>query len=139
MIPLRYDRSPTSCEASVSFCQTIPELNTTIYQQCDAPRPCRPNRHKMISAQILPGLFQTCGSVFSASGLPSSSGRAFPKQKNTRIPGPESPGHKGKESKFKVMEDGLTLVLVIVLCLVLRPLISAILRGIGSSEHRRDR
>ena len=37
------------------------------------------------------------------------------------------------------MEDGLTLVLVIVLCLVLRPLISAILRGIGSSEHRRDR
>jgi hypothetical protein len=78
-------------------------------------------------------------SVFSASGLPSSSGRAFPKQKNTRIPGSESPEHKGKESKFKVMEDGLTLVLVIVLCLVLRPLISAILRGLGSSEHRRDR
>ena len=25
-------------------------------------------------------------------------------------PGPESPEHKGKESKFKVMEDGLTLV-----------------------------
>jgi len=48
-------------------------------------------------------------------------------------------GTKGKESKFKVMEDGLTLVLVIVLCLVLRPLISAILRGLGSSEHRRDR
>lgn len=38
-----------------------------------------------------------------------------------------------------VMEDGLTLVLVIALCLVLKPLISAILRGIGSSEHRRDR
>lgn len=37
------------------------------------------------------------------------------------------------------MEDGLTLVLVIVLYLVLRPLISAILRGLGSSEHRRDR
>lgn len=48
-------------------------------------------------------------------------------------------GKKGKESKFKVMEDGLTLVLIIVLCLVLRPLISAILRGLGSSEHRRDR
>ena len=28
---------------------------------------------------------------------------------------------------------------VSVLCLVLRPLISAILRGLGSSEHRRDR
>lgn len=37
------------------------------------------------------------------------------------------------------MEDGLTLVLVIVLCPVLRPLISSILRGLGSSEHRRDR
>ena len=37
------------------------------------------------------------------------------------------------------MEDALTLVLIIVLCLVLRPLISAILRGLGSSEHRRDR
>ena len=69
VIPLRYDRSPTSCEASVSFCQTIPELNTTIYQQCDAPRPCRPHRHKMISAQILPGLFQTIG--------PISHGRPF--------------------------------------------------------------
>ena len=54
-------------------------------------------------------------------------------------PGPESPEHKGKELKFKFMEDGLTLVLIIVLCLVLRPLISAILRGLGSSEHRRDR
>jgi len=78
-------------------------------------------------------------SVFSVSGLPSSSGRAFTKQKNIRIPGAGMSGTKGKESKFKVMEDGLTLVLVIVLCLVLRPLISAILRGLGSSEHRRDR
>ena len=60
-------------------------------------------------------------------------------RKKHASPGPESPEHKGKESKFKVMEDGLTLVLVIVLCLVLRPLISAILRGLGSSEHRRDR
>lgn len=42
--------------------------------------------------------------------------------------GPESPEQKGKESKLKVMEDGLTLVLVIVLCLMLRPLISTILR-----------
>ena len=79
------------------------------------------------------------GSVFSVSGLPSSSGWAFPKQKNTRIPGAGRSGTKGKESKFKVMEDALTLILIIVLCLVLRPLISAILRGLGSSEHRRDR
>ena len=37
------------------------------------------------------------------------------------------------------MEDALTLVLIIVLCLFFKPLISAILRGLGSSEHRRDR
>ena len=33
------------------------------------------------------------------------------------------------------MEDVLTLVLIIILCLLLKPLISAILRGLGSSEH----
>ena len=53
-----------------------------------------------------------------------------------------SPGRKawkkGKRNQFEVMEDALTLVLVIVLCLLLKPLISAILRGLGSSEHRRD-
>ena len=37
------------------------------------------------------------------------------------------------------MEDVMTLVLIIVLCLVFKPLIAAILRGLGSSEHRRDR
>lgn len=37
------------------------------------------------------------------------------------------------------MEDVLTLVLIIILCLLLKPLISAILRRLGSSEHRRDR
>ena len=37
------------------------------------------------------------------------------------------------------MEDALTLVLIIVLCLLLKPFIAAILRGLGSSEHRRDR
>ena len=38
-----------------------------------------------------------------------------------------------------VMEDVMTLVLIIVLCLLFKPLISAVLRGLGSSEHRRDR
>ena len=37
------------------------------------------------------------------------------------------------------MEDAFTLVLIIVLCVLLKPLIGAILRGFGSSEHRRDR
>ena len=37
------------------------------------------------------------------------------------------------------MEDALTLVLVIVLYLLLKPLVAAILRGLGSSEHARDR
>lgn len=42
-----------------------------------------------------------CGSVFSASGLPSSSGRAFPKQKNTRIPGAVRSGTVGKRIKVQ--------------------------------------
>jgi hypothetical protein len=33
----------------------------------------------------------------------------------------------------------LTLVLIIVLFVIFKPLIAAILRGLGSSEHRRDR
>lgn len=37
------------------------------------------------------------------------------------------------------MEDELTLVLVIFLCLMLRPPISTILRGLGCSEQSRDR
>ena len=67
---------------------------------------------------------------------------AFPRQKNIRIPGAGkvwNKREKKKESKFRFMEDALTIVLIILLCLVLRPLISAILRGLGSSEHRRDR
>ena len=53
---------------------------------------------------------------------------------------PEPEGQEEREKKsIEVMEDALTLVLVIVLCLLLKPLISAILRGLGSSEHRRDR
>ena len=63
---------------------------------------------------------------------------AFRKQKNIRIPGAGRPETKGKKS-FEDMEDTLTLVLIIVLCLVFKPLIAAILRGLGSSEHRRDR
>ena len=66
-------------------------------------------------------------------------GLAFRKQKNIRIPGAGRPGIKGIRNDFVIMEDALTLVLVIVLCLLLTPLISAILRGMGSSEHRRDR
>ena len=66
-------------------------------------------------------------------------GFAFRKQKNIRIPGAGRPGTKGKRNEFVIMEDALTLVLIIVLCLLLKPLISAILRGLGSSEHRRDR
>ena len=66
--------------------------------------------------------------------------QGFPKaEKYTHPLGRKVRNIREKESKFKVMEDGLTLVLVIVLCLVLRPLISAILRGMGSSDHRRDR
>lgn len=61
------------------------------------------------------------------------------KQKDIRIPGAGRPETKGKENEFEIMEDALTLVLVFVLCLLLKPLISAILRGLGSSEHRRDR
>ena len=69
VIPLRYDRSPTSCEASVSFYFLIPKWNTTIYQQCVALRSCCLHRRRMLSAQILPGLFQTIG--------PISHGRPF--------------------------------------------------------------
>ena len=63
----------------------------------------------------------------------------FRKQKNIRIPGAGKTGTKGKRNQFWVMEDALTLVLVIVLYLLLKPLVAAILRGLGSSEHRRDR
>ena len=59
-------------------------------------------------------------------------------RKKHASPGPE--GLKQREMKsFEVMEDVLTLVLIIVLCLVFKPLIAAILRGLGSSEHRKDR
>ena len=47
--------------------------------------------------------------------------------------------NKGKRNEFVIMDDALTLVLIIVLCLLFKPLIAAILRGLGSSEHRRDR
>ena len=63
----------------------------------------------------------------------------FPKAERHTHPRGRKAWKKGKRNQFKVMEDALTLVLVIVLCLLLKPLISAILRGLGSSEHRRDR
>jgi hypothetical protein len=63
----------------------------------------------------------------------------FPKAEKYTHPRGRKAWKKGKRNQFEVMEDALTLVLVIVLCLLLKPLISAILRGLGSSEHRRDR
>lgn len=75
VIPLRYDRSPTSCEASVSFYSLIPKWNTAIYQQCAAPRPCCPRRHRMLSAQILPVLFQTIDPISHGRPILRPSGR----------------------------------------------------------------
>ena len=69
MMPVRYDRSPTSSEASVSFYFLIPKWNKAIYQQCAAPRSCCPHRHRMLSAQILPGRFRTIG--LPSDGKPS--------------------------------------------------------------------
>ena len=66
-------------------------------------------------------------------------GLAFRKAEKYTHPRGRKARNKGKRNEFVIMEDALTLVLVIVLCLLLKPLISAILRGMGSSEHRRDR
>ena len=84
-------------------------------------------------------IFLPYGSVFSVSGLPSSDRARFPKAEKYTHPRGRKARNKGKRNEFVIMEDALTLVLVIVLCLLLKPLISAILRGMGSSEHRRDR
>ena len=84
-------------------------------------------------------IFLPCGSVFSVSGLPSSLRARFPKAEKYTHPRGRKARKKGKRNEFVIMEDALTLVLIIVLCLLLKPLISAILRGMGSSEHRRDR
>ncbi len=67
------------------------------------------------------------------------SGIRFPKAEKYTHPRVRKGRNKGKRNEFKVMEDALTLVLIIVLCLLLKPLVAAILRGLGSSEHRRDR
>ena len=75
VIPLRYDRSPTSCEASVSFYFLIPKWNKAIYQQCAAPRPCCLHRLRTLSAQILPGLFQTIGPISHGRPFLRPSGR----------------------------------------------------------------
>ena len=37
------------------------------------------------------------------------------------------------------MEDLLTLILIIALAAVLKPIIKAVLRGMGSTDHYRDR
>ncbi len=75
VIPLRYDRSPTSCEASVSFYFLIPKWNKAIYQQCAAPRPCCPHRRRMLSAQIFPGSFRTIGPISHGRPFLRPSGR----------------------------------------------------------------
>ena len=84
-------------------------------------------------------IFLPDGSVFSVSGLPSSYRARFPKAEKYTHPWGRKAWNEGKRNEFEIMEDALTLVLVIVLCLLLKPLVAAILRGLGSSEHRRDR
>ena len=53
------------------------------------------------------------------------------------IPGAERRKTEGK--RIKVMEDVTTIILIVVICFLLKPILGAILRGFGSSEHRRDR
>jgi len=69
-------------------------------------------------------------------GLPP---HAFTKQKNMTVPGAERRKTEGKRIKIKVMEDVTTIILIVVICFLLKPILGAILRGFGSSEHRRDR
>ena len=84
-------------------------------------------------------IFLPDGSVFSVSGLPSSIWARFPEAEKYTHPRGRKARNEGKRNEFEIMEDVMTLVLIIVLCLLFKPLISAILRGLGSSEHRRDR
>ena len=53
------------------------------------------------------------------------------------VPGAERRKTEGK--RIKVMEDVTTIILIVVICFLLKPVLGAILRGFGSSEHRRDR
>ena len=55
------------------------------------------------------------------------------------VPGAERRKTEGKRIKIKVMEDVTTIILIVVICFMLKPILGAILRGFGSSEHRRDR
>ena len=96
-------------------------------------RQARPAKQGRRTIFLLTGEYSLSPACLHLTGL------AFRKQKNIRIPGAGRPLNKGKRNEFVIMEDALTLVLIIVLCLLLKPLISAILRGLGSSEHRRDR
>ena len=93
---------------------------------------------------------QTCGqgrrTIFLPAGAYSPSpaclhlyGLAFGKQKKNTHPRGRKAWNKGERDQFEIMEDAMTIVLIIVLCLLLKALIAAILRGFGSSEHRRDR
>ena len=53
--------------------------------------------------------------------------------------------NKGKKNNFDVdkrlasMSDLGALIIVVVLFLILKPVVKAILRGMGSSSYRRDR
>lgn len=58
-------------------------------------------------------------------------------RKNRTVPGAER--RKTKGIRFKIMDDAMTIILVVVLFILLKPILGAILRGFGSSEHRRDR
>lgn len=58
-------------------------------------------------------------------------------RKNRTVPGAERRKTKGK--RIMSMDDAMTIILVVVLFILLKPILGAILRGFGSSEHRRDR
>ena len=56
---------------------------------------------------------------------------------STLVKGAERRKTKGK--RIMSMDDAMTIILVVVLFILLKPILGAILRGFGSSEHRRDR
>ena len=83
-------------------------------------------------SSFLAGVYSPSQACLHLAGL------AIRKQKKIRLSPDLKVQNEGK-NEFEIMEDVFTLVLVIVLCLLFKPLIAAILRGMGSSEHRRDR
>jgi hypothetical protein len=55
------------------------------------------------------------------------------------VPGAERWKTEGNRIKTKVMEDITTIILIVEVCFLLKPILGAILRGFGCSENRRDR